>query len=115
MKMLLLAFLIPMSAFAINCEVDGISDSPQKLNCYIHDGSMIEKLNLSCSDGRYRIAWKGKNYDVDMAYHEEVESGSNPLVFVSGEISLTTVSHRVYSRAKLTASGKSIDGLCFDK
>lgn len=115
MKMLILALLLPLSAFAVNCEVDGISDSPQKLNCYIHEGSLIEKMNLSCVDGRYRINWKEKKYDVDVAYHEEVETGSNPLVFVSGELSLTTVNHQVYSRATLSVNGRPIEGLCFDK
>lgn len=76
---------------------------------------MIETLQLFCTDGRYRIRWKGKIHDVDMAYHEEVESGSNPLVFLSGDMSLSSVSHRIYSRVALTSDGKSLHGLCFDK
>lgn len=113
MKYLLLLICLPMSAFAINCEVGGISDSPQKMNCYISDGKLIESLSLICSEGQYLLSYKGKSHPVDVAYHEEVESGSNPLVFNAADMSLRTIAYRLYSRADLTINDKTLNGLCF--
>lgn len=115
MKTFFFMMLFSLNALATNCLVDGISDSPQKYNCLINNGSHVEKLNLLCRNGNYEINWTGKAYPVTVAYHEEVEEGSNPLVFVSDRLTLTTTSYKVYSRASVTVDGKSMDGRCFDK
>lgn len=115
MKTFLLMMLFTVNAMAANCMVDGISDSPQKYNCSIKNGSQFEKLKLICQNGIYEINWSGKAYPVTVAYHEEVEEGSNPLVFVSDRLTLTTTSYRTYSRATVTVDGKSMDGRCTDK
>ena len=115
MKIFLLMSLLSFNAVAASCMVDGISDSPQKYNCVIKNGSVNEKLSLFCRDGNYEINWLGKAYPVSVAYHEEVEEGSNPLVFVSDRITLTTTSFQTYSQATLTVDGKSINGRCTDK
>lgn len=116
MKLLIFLLMFPMSVFAASaCEVYGISDSPQKLNCYMHDGSLIEKLDVYCKKGNYQLSWKGKLHEVQTAYHEEVEEGSSPLVFVTPNMTLTTVSFQFYSRADLVIAERTIMGLCFDK
>jgi hypothetical protein len=115
MKTFFLMMLFTVNAFAANCLVDGITDSPQKYNCSITNGSQVEKLSLVCRNGNYAINWSGKVYPVSVAYHEEVEEGSNPLVFVSDRLTLTTTAYQTFSRATLTVDGKSMNGRCFDK
>lgn len=115
MKFLWVIMLLPISAFSMDCKVDGISDSPQKMNCYIHHLGNIELLNLECRAGSYQLLWLNKSYPVDLAYHEEVEAGSNPLVFQSERIELTTTSYQIYSRADLNVDGRDYDGICFNK
>lgn len=113
-KVLLASFLlIPAISWSMGCEVDGISDSPQSMSCYIHNGKLIGKLDLSCEDAKYHLKWKGKKREVTTAYHEDVEQGSSPLVFMADEMSLTTVSYKVYSTAELVIGEKTYSGLCF--
>lgn len=111
MKTLILALIISTSAFAVDCEVDGISDSPQKYSCIFKDGKRIETLHLLCVDGKYQIQWLGKVLDVSVAYHEEVETGSNPLVFIADQLTLTTIS----KRARIVEEGRESLGTCSDK
>ncbi len=115
MKLIWLTLLLPFSSFAMDCAVDGISDSPQMMSCYIHSSMQIQSLTLECRDGYYQIGWGNKSYQVEEAYHEEVERGSNPLVFQAGRLSLTTTSYQIYSRADVIVDGEKFDGLCFDK
>jgi hypothetical protein len=106
-------FLLPSLAWSAGCEVDGISDSPQSMSCYIHNGKLIGKLDLACDDGKYYLKWKGQKFEVNTAYHEDVEEGSSPLVFVTDRMTLTTVSYKVYSTAELVLDDKTHSGLCF--
>jgi hypothetical protein len=107
--------LFPVYVFGMDCKVDGISASPQDMNCYVHAKKLVELLNLNCIDGNYQLHWKNKVYPVDIAYHEEVEAGANPLVFRSRSMSLTTTSLSLYSKANLSIDDKQYDGLCFIK
>lgn len=115
MKFLWAVLVLPLSVFGNDCKVDGISDSPQKINCYIHVGSQIKTLDVECREGNYQISWDEKIYDVDQAYHEEVPKGANPLVFQAHRLSLTTTSYQIYSRADLKIDEDRYDGLCFNK
>jgi len=115
MKNLLFALLIPASVFAADCEVGGISDSPQSMTCEIGQEKTLEKLSLVCDDGSYKISWRGKTFDVTDAYHEDVEEGSSPLVFIAEKLTLRTVSFTSYSSAQLVSDGKGMIGRCFNK
>ncbi len=113
-KFLILSLvLLPDWSWAKDCEVDGISDSPQSMNCYIHNGKLMGKLDLRCKDTKYKMEWKGKTVEVTNAYHEDVEQGSSPLVFIADEMALTTISYKVYSMAELVIGEKTYKGLCF--
>lgn len=113
MKFLLLFVLFSFNALSSECSVYGISDSPQKMNCYIHQLSEFKPLNLVCKDGVYNILWKDKRYEVEQAFHEEVETGSSPLVFQAGSLTLKTVSLHIYAQAKLLLNKRSYAGICF--
>ena len=115
MKNFLFALLIPGCVFAADCEVGGISDSPQGLTCEIHQEKKAEKLNLVCNDGVYQLIWREKTYQVTDAYHEDVEEGSSPLIFVAEKLTLRTVSFTSYSSAQLASDGKGLIGKCFEK
>ena len=115
MNFLWVFIVLPLGAFAKDCRVDGISASPQKISCYLHVGKFIKTLDVECREGNYQIEWEQKVYDVNQAYHEEVERGSNPLVFQADRLSLKTISYQIYSRAILRIDGDSYDGLCFNK
>lgn len=115
MRFLWIILVFPVFAFAEHCKVDGISDSPQKINCFIHFGSMIRILDVSCVNGHYQIDLNGNKSEVDYAYHEEVEIGSTPLVFVFAQNSLTMTSYQMYSLADLKMDRHYYDGLCFYK
>jgi hypothetical protein len=115
MNFLWALLIMPLGVFASDCRVDGITDSPQKINCYLHVGMLIKTLDVECREGNYQIVWEHKVYDVNQAYHEEVERGSNPLVFQADRLSLTTKSYQIYSRADLKIDGDHYDGLCFNK
>lgn len=85
MKFLLLisSFLFLSPAFAKDCEVGGISDSPQKLHCVFPETT----IELTCRRGTYYL----NSSKVSVAYHLEVEEGSNPLVFKTTDMNLTVV------------------------
>jgi hypothetical protein len=106
--------LYPVIGWSMGCEVDGISDSPQSMSCYIHNGKLIGKLDLSCDDEKYHLKWKEKKVEVNTAYHEDVEEGSSPLVFLAEQMTLRTVSYKVYSTAELIIGEKTYSGLCFN-
>ena len=80
----------------------------------IYNGHEIVKLRLYCDDGQYKIKWRKKEHLVDQAYHEEVETGSTPLVFLSEGLSLTTISYRFYSQAEVMIKEERLKGLCFN-
>lgn len=113
MKFLLLLVLFSFNAFSSECSVFGISDSPQKMNCYVYRSSQIEPLKLVCRDGVYNIVWKTKKYEVEQAFHEEVETGSSPLVFQASGLTLKTVSLQIYAQAKFLINDESYTGICF--
>ena len=113
-------FMWPLLFFTVNtfasvCSVYGISDSPQKLNCYIHYKSELELLKVLCKEGDYRIYWKSIIYRVQHAYHEEVESGPTPLIFQTKPLSLRAVSYQMYVQAKLSTEHGLFEGICFYK
>lgn len=85
--LLLLTFSLNTLAQAKVCEVYGISDSPQKLNCTLAGN----KLNLTCDreTGTYLI----DSDLVEVAYHEEVEDGPVPLLFKTVEAKLKILIH----------------------
>ncbi len=113
MKILLILLAFPLLGFAQDCKVDGITDSPQKLKCRMQYGRKISPLKLSCVEGVYRLEWLGQEHEVSVAYHEEVESGSSPLVFVTDTFTVTTTSRRVYHGASMIIGQEKIKGICF--
>ena len=108
MKTLLIALFFPAVVLAAGCQVDGISDSPQKYDCTINVDKKAEPLHLVCVNGTYQLQWMGKVTDVSVAYHEEVETGSSPLVFRADQLTLKTVDET----ASLVSNGKELKGLC---
>lgn len=113
MKTLFILFFAMSSAFAQDCKVDGISDSPQSYTCQLRVGVKVQKLKLRCVEGTYQLEWLEKTHPVTVAYHEEVEEGSNPLVFVAEGLSLVTVGHKLHTSGSLTVNGKELKGFCF--
>ncbi len=74
MKVFFTIFLcFSISQAYANCEVDGISDSPQALTCTFK-GNVLE---LSCDASTYHLG----NEIVVTAWHEDVEEGNSPLLF----------------------------------
>lgn len=96
-KGLLLVSLLSLSlnTFALSCEVYGISDSPQSLDCKFSG----KKVSLRCEGetGAYTINGEA----VEVAYHEEVEEGPSPLVFKSPRRTLRVL---MYSSKNISAS-----------
>lgn len=115
MKLLWIMIFLSFNSFASVCSVYGISDSPQKLNCYIHYKSELEPLKVLCKDGDYKLYWRNIVYRVQQAYHEEVEAGPTPLIFQTDSISLKTISYQLYGQAKLSLGHGSFEGICFYK
>lgn len=106
MKYLILFVLfISFSTYARDCEVGGISDSPQKLQCSFDKIS----VSLSCTKGSYFL----NSSRVLQAYHMDVEEGASPLVFESKDMQMTVV---IESRTKITAEllreGRTFLGTC---
>ncbi len=87
MKALLVLSLIcfPFSSWANLCEVYGISDSPQKLDCRFDKVT----VNLRCVKGTYQL----NGARVANAFHMDVEEGPSPLVFEAGPSKLTVLMH----------------------
>jgi hypothetical protein len=112
MKLIIFLLLFPCFAVASKCNVYGISDGPQNLSCIIQVGERKKEILLECESSRYKLIWNNRSYTVDSAYHEEVESGSNPLVFRSGKIIFTAIIHRYSAQAELEVSGHLYKGIC---
>lgn len=83
MAMYILVCLM-VKAEAKSCEVYGISDSPQKLNC-----TFKKPLQLRCREGLYFV----NASPVEVAFHYEVEAGPVPLVFKTKDSKLTVTMH----------------------
>lgn len=85
MKVLITLFILAFSqtSFAQLCEVYGISDSPQQLDCSFEN----QKISLRCDEGTYRL----NGSPVKVAFHMEVEEGPVPLVFKTEESTLTVL------------------------
>ncbi len=106
-KLLCSLIFISLSAnvLAAPCEVYGISDSPQKLNCSLNKISVA----LTCKSGTYFI----DSSRVNNAYHLEVEEGSSPLVFKAQDAELTVTMHSKRNiEAHLERDGKLFHGKC---
>lgn len=112
MKLIFLLLIFSSLASATICKVDGISDGPQKMSCIIKMGSKMEKIRLQCKSSHYEFIWNNKSYPVDIAYHEEVESGSSPLVFCSGAMRLTAIIDNSSTSAELEVNGRFYRGIC---
>lgn len=97
--------MISLQAFAAPCKVDGISDSPQKLECSL--GKELKHL-LSCVNGSYDL----DGVKVDRAFHLEVDSGSSPLVFKTSTSTLTVVKQNLTYAAELESSSGTTLGQC---
>lgn len=107
MKYLILSLLLSLPVFGQSrlCEVYGISDSPQKLNCSFPNLTIA----LTCVKGTYFL----NSTRVSTAYHLEVESGPTPLVFDAKEMELTVVMNsKVNITAELAREGRSLQGKC---
>jgi len=107
MKLVLLTFLVFLmtEAYARDCEVYGISDSPQKLTCTFKD----QKIALRCNKGQYYL----NTTKIQMAYHLDVESGSSPLVFKAPNMVMTVVIEpKIDIQAELEKNGKIQFGTC---
>ena len=106
MKKIFLLFFITLNAEAATlCEVYGISDSPQGLNCIF----ARKKHDLTCKDGTYFLGHE----TVEAAFHYEVEDGPVPLVFKTKTRELTvTLDSGKQHRATLFLGGKKLRGNC---
>ncbi len=112
MKLIIFLLLFPCLAVASKCNVYGISDGPQKLFCFIRVGDKLKKMLLECESSHYKLIWNNRSYPIDSAYHEEVESGPNPLVFRSEKILFTAIIHRFSAQAELEMNGHLYKGIC---
>lgn len=108
MKLIALIIFLSFNADAAarKCEVYGISDSPQKLNCSFPG----KDIALQCKDGEYFL----NSESVKAAYHYEVEYGPVPLVFESESMKLIV---EIQSKADIVAElerrgQRSLAGTC---
>lgn len=107
MKALMFLTLIFLASpsWARPCQVYGISDSPQKLDCRFKDSSIA----LRCVNGKYFL----NREVVSNAFHMEVEEGSVPLVFKSVGMQLTVVIEpKVDIQAELQRGSRTLFGTC---
>ncbi len=86
------------------CKVYGISDGPQKLACTFSE----KKVSLSCQNGKYFL----NSEPVLVAFHLEVEEGSNPLVFKTQDTTLTVVLEEKAGDAELKSASGEQTGVC---
>lgn len=101
----LLFLTLSSAVYAAPCEVYGISDSPQKLDCSFDKIS----LGLRCQNGNYLL----DSDRVVNAYHLEVEEGASPLVFKAQDSQLTVTIHSKKNiEAELIKEGRSFTGKC---
>lgn len=102
---LLFVSTLSLSAFARECRVYGISDSPQSLDCFFGK----EKLLLRCHDGTYTLGTS----QVTSAFHHDVERGPIPLVFKTKEEELIIYMWKKGDlKAQLFSKGQSERGFC---
>jgi hypothetical protein len=108
MKVFISLFLLSFVGFvhARDCEVYGISDSPQSLHC------SFDKLDIVLSCDRENGTYYLNSSPVKVAYHLEVEHGPVPLVFKSGEMELVVVMKKKGARAELETQGQIHAGTC---
>lgn len=107
MRFLILASILIFPVLALaECQVYGISDSPQSLNCSFQN----KKIELRCLKDEYFINQKL----VKAAYHYEVESGPTPLVFdTENENLVVTIHSRRSIEAELSVGGRRpLQGRC---
>lgn len=107
MKTLALLSLIFFShqTWAKDCQVYGISDSPQKLDCRFGQ----TKIALRCISGTYFL----NNSRVNIAFHMEVEEGPVPLVFKASDKQLTVViESKIDIQAELEVRNRMLTGTC---
>lgn len=107
MKFICLTFLVFLmaDASAKECNVYGISDSPQKLTCTFKS----QKIALRCDNGTYYL----NTSKVAQAFHYEVEEGPVPLVFKASDMQLTVViQSKIEIEAELDRNGKVQTGKC---
>ena len=93
-----LTLFLSQSLLAKPCEVDGISDSPQRLSCQIGG----ENLLLMCKNGQYFVGDEA----VEVAYHEEVEEGPVPLIFKLKTWRLSVL----FEKNRILAQSESLSG-----
>ena len=108
MKKLAFIALILNSALVYSrpCQVYGISDSPQKLDCSFKS----KNIALRCKSGTYYL----DKDQVNLAFHMEVEEGPVPLVFKTDQMQLIVMMHSKYQiDADLEQNNKVIVGKCF--
>lgn len=105
MKILIGLFLLfsLIEAYAEDCKVYGISDSPQKLECQFEDF----KVFLSCKNGSYFL----NSTRVALAFHMDVEEGASPLVFKAVNMQLTATKDASWT-GELERNGKTFSGPC---
>ena len=106
MKIFCTIFLFfTFNALGADCQVDGISDSPQELHCRLKKLS----INLTCQQGSYFL----NGAPVTEAFHFDVEKGPSPLVFKGVDFELIVVMVRKsLITAEFIQKGKTIKGLC---
>lgn len=103
-SLLVMLFTLPQ-AFAAECKVYGISDSPQKMSCQFK----AEKVSLTCVNGQYFL----NSSKVSDAFHYEVEDGPVPLVFKAPDMQMVVVIHRKNNiEAELDRDGNLFNGKC---
>lgn len=106
MKFLLSLFLFfSMNVLGADCQVDGISDSPQELSCRVKNLN----INLTCQQGSYFV----NGASVTEAFHFDVEDGPSPLVFKGSDLELVVVMVKSsLIKAEFTQKGKTVKGFC---
>lgn len=107
MKTLALLFVIFFShqTWAKDCQVYGISDSPQKLDCRFGH----TRIALRCINGTYFL----NRSRVNTAFHMEVEEGPVPLVFKSSDMQMTAViESKIDIQAELEVKNRMLTGTC---
>lgn len=102
---LVLFFFLTSEAYAQACEVYGISDSPQTLDCAFKRFG----VKLRCKSGTYYL----NESKVETAFHMEVEEGPVPLVFKANDMQLTIlIQSKIDIEAELEQKGKTFMGSC---
>ena len=108
MKILISLFLLSFVGLshARDCEVYGISDSPQNLHC------SFDKLDLILRCDRETGTYYLNSGAVNVAYHLEVEHGPVPLVFKTEEMELVVTMKKKGADAELETHGRIHRGTC---